>query len=204
MTAITTVSHELHLASLGKVLVHVGRLPDDREVLAVCHGRCRTDVRTDPVLVRIQSSCVYGEVLGSKGCDCRQQLDRAMEIIGSEGAGIVVYLNQEGRGAGLFAKARGYEHVQRTNVDTFTAYEELGLLPDARDYSAAVELLRELGVQNVRLLTNNPAKLSALADAGFAVTREPLVIEPVEENRAYLESKCRRGHLLYPGMAGDG
>jgi GTP cyclohydrolase II len=194
VTSITTVSHELHLGSLGNVVVHVGRLANNREVLALCYGEWDADPRTDPVLVRIQSSCVYGVVLGSRDCDCRQQLDNAIEIIRSRGAGVIVHLDQEGRDAGLFAKAR--EHVRRTNVDAFTAYEELGLPVDARDYTAAIELLRMLHVENVSLLTNNPTKLSAFANAGFTVTREPLVIKPGEENRAYLESKRRRGHLL--------
>lgn len=191
MTAITTVSHELHLGSLGSVLAHVGQIADGREALALSYGYW-----TDPVLVRIQSSCAYGEVFASRNCDCRQQLDSAIELIKSEGGGIVIHLNQDGRGAGLLAKARGYEHVQRTAVDTFTAYEELGFPADARDYAAAIEMLRWLGVKNVRLLTNNPEKLSSLSNADFTVTREPLIIEPVDENRAYLEAKLRRGHLL--------
>lgn len=117
-------------------------------------------------------------------------------MIAVEGAGILVYLEQEGRGAGLFAKARGYEYVQKNAVDTFTAYRALGFHPDQRKYDAAVRLLRALDVTSVRLLTNNPEKLLALTSAGFEVEREPLVIPPTEQTRSYLESKRRRGHLL--------
>jgi 3,4-dihydroxy 2-butanone 4-phosphate synthase/GTP cyclohydrolase II len=120
----------------------------------------------------------------------------AKDRMSTEHAGILIYLEQEGRGAGLHAKARGYAYVEANDVDTFAAYRALGLKPDQRRYGAAVKLLRELDVRHVRLLTNNPAKVEALQKAGLRVDREPLIVKPNERNRAYLESKQQRGHWL--------
>jgi GTP cyclohydrolase II len=193
------VRHTLHVDRFDsdEATIYVPKFRRGRGVLAMCHGSWEPPSPPERVLVRIQSSCLYGEVLGSRDCDCRDQLEKAKDTIADEGAGIIVYLEQEGRGAGLRAKARGYEFVQRNKaVDTFAAYRALGLRPDQRRYDAAVRLLRELGVTSVRLLTNNPEKLTALEKAGFEVRREPLVIPPTERTRKYLESKRRHGHLI--------
>jgi GTP cyclohydrolase II len=192
------VRHILHVDKFDSdgATVYVPRFRRGRGVLAVCHGSWDTPPGTEPVLVRIQSSCLYGEVLGSRDCDCRDQLEKAKDLIADKGAGIIIYLEQEGRGAGLHAKARGYEYVQKNGVDTFAAYRALGLRPDHRKYDGAVKLLGDLGVTSVRLLTNNPEKLRALEKQGLTVEREPLVIPPTERNRNYLESKQRHGHLL--------
>ncbi|MFI7004569.1 GTP cyclohydrolase II [Nocardia sp. NPDC050175] len=153
---------------------------------------------TDGCLVRIHSRCLYGEVLGSDDCDCGPELDVALDRIQAARSGILVYLEQEGRGAGLIAKARGYRHSELCRTDSFTSYRELGYPVDARTYAVAARGLLGLGLRSVTLLTNNPAKVEALQDAGLTVVVAPL-ITPVrsERARAYLEAKrVHRGHLL--------
>lgn len=152
----------------------------------------------DNCLVRVHSRCLYGEALGSQDCDCGPELAKALDRIQDEGAGVLVYLEQEGRGCGLVAKAHGYRESERSGADTFTSYERLGLPADARTYTHAATSLLGLGLSRVRLLTNNPDKVAALTAAGIAVTAVPLATTPLSDRAAqYLEAKRqRRGHWI--------
>lgn len=151
---------------------------------------------TQPVLVRIHSECMTGDVFHSRRCDCGEQLDRALELA-SEHGGVVIYLRQEGRGIGLINKLKAY-NLQDKGFDTATANTHLGFEVDARHYDLAVEILHDLGIQHIRLLTNNPLKLEAIKHSGIEiVSREPIIIEPKKENTAYLRTKRElMGHLL--------
>jgi 3,4-dihydroxy 2-butanone 4-phosphate synthase/GTP cyclohydrolase II len=148
-------------------------------------------------LVRIHSECLTGEVFSSQRCDCGFQLEFAMREIEREGAGVIVYLRQEGRGIGLLNKLHAYS-MQDEGLDTVDANLHLGFAADARNYSAAIEILADLGVRSVRLLTNNPGKIAALEQSPIHLDgRVPLVAPPTAHNRDYLETKRRRmGHLL--------
>lgn len=152
----------------------------------------------DGCLVRIHSRCLYGEALDSQDCDCGPELRKSLDLIQEEGAGVLVYLEQEGRGAGLIAKARGYHLAERTGVDTFTAYRTLGLPPDSRAYHHAAMSLLDLELTWVQLLTNNPDKVEALTAAGLVVKPVPLYTPPLSPRAAaYLEAKRRhRGHWI--------
>ena len=149
------------------------------------------------VLCRVHSECWTGESLGSLRCDCRAQLDLAFAEIAREGAGVVVYLRQEGRGIGLGNKVRAYA-LQDEGHDTVDANKMLGFPADARRYDVAAVILRDLGVPSIRLLTNNPDKVKALVAAGIPVDgRVPIRTEPNEMNAGYLKTKRDRlGHLL--------
>jgi GTP cyclohydrolase II len=150
------------------------------------------------VLVRIHSECFTGEVLGSLRCDCRAQLDLALEKIAQEGAGVVVYLRgQEGRGIGLINKLKAYS-LQDSGLDTIEANDQLGLPNDSRSYSPAVEILKELGITRIRLMTNNPEKLAAVVAGGLiAEERVSLQSKPTPHNEGYLRVKRdSMGHLL--------
>jgi GTP cyclohydrolase II len=196
-TAPEYVWHQLDLDVLGPVRVMVARGGDeDHDLACIVHG----EVGQSP-LVRVHSRCLYGEVFGSKDCDCRAQLLAALHLIAEAGSGIVVYLDQEGRGAGLFRKAQGYELSQRLGVDSFSAYEALSLECDTRRYADAARLLRTLGVMSIRLITNNPEKVAGMRTAGVEVERVPLDPDalgfPVPaEAEAYVRAKQARGHLL--------
>lgn len=148
-------------------------------------------------LVRLHSECLTGDVFGSRRCDCGPQLGRAMELIVAEGAGVILYLRQEGRGIGLANKMKAYA-LQDQGHDTVDANLALGFAPDLRDFAVAAKMLRVLGVQSLRLLTNNPAKVRALSDCGLRVEeRVPLVVPVDEQAKAYLDAKkLRLGHLL--------
>jgi GTP cyclohydrolase II len=148
-------------------------------------------------LVRIHSRCMYSEVFDSRECDCGWQLKRSRELLTVEG-GVLIYLDQEGRGAGLRAKANAYLLNNQEGLDTFQAYEKLGLPSDLREYADAVRILNGLGLTSVRLLTNNPDKIKALETAGITVVREPLQAPPTPAATAYLQAKKRHGHLLLP------
>ncbi len=150
----------------------------------------------DGCLVRVHSRCLYGDVFGSQECDCAGQLHRAVEMIRESGAGVVVYLEQEGRGAGLFAKAHALRMRQELGIDSFTTYERLGLQPDPRSYDAAAELLQDLGLEHIRLLTNNWEKVTGLRNHGIKVEREPLVVPVSDRAVDYMESKKARGHEI--------
>ncbi|NEW37777.1 GTP cyclohydrolase II [Nocardia cyriacigeorgica] len=149
-------------------------------------------------LVRVHSRCLYGEALGSQDCDCGPELTKALDEIQNEGAGVLIYLEQEGRGCGLVAKAHGYRESERSGTDTFISYERLGLPADARTYTHAATSLLDLGVTRVRLLTNNPDKVAALREAGIEVITVPLATTPLSDRAAqYLEAKRqRRGHWI--------
>lgn len=151
----------------------------------------------EPVIARVHSSCKTGEVFLSLGCDCRQQLDAAMEKIGKSKAGIVVYLEQEGRGIGIEKKISAYS-LQQKGYDTVQANEALGLPPDAREYKIAVEILNFFDIGKVRLMTNNPEKIKSLEKNGIEVSeRIPLIIEPNRYTRRYLSTKKKKlGHML--------
>jgi 3,4-dihydroxy 2-butanone 4-phosphate synthase/GTP cyclohydrolase II len=150
------------------------------------------------VLVRVHSECLTGDVLGSLRCDCGAQLNAAMAAVAAEGRGIVLYLRgHEGRGIGLLSKLRAY-HLQDNGADTVDANLELGLPADAREYSTGAQILADLGVRSVRLLTNNPAKVGGLSGFGIEVAdRVPLSVTPTPENLRYLIAKRDRlGHQL--------
>ena len=159
------------------------------------------DVRGDDVLTRVHSSCFTGEVLGSQRCDCRAQLDAALERIGREGRGVIVYLVQEGRGIGLGNKVRAYQ-LQDDGADTVDANLQLGFEADLRSYDLAAGILHDLGVTSVRLMTNNPKKLSGLERAGVAIfAHEPHWVSPTEHSAGYLAAKkAKLGHLDQPGQ----
>jgi 3,4-dihydroxy 2-butanone 4-phosphate synthase/GTP cyclohydrolase II len=172
---------------------------DDSEHVALVHGDVAGAVgRGEPVLTRVHSECLTGDVFGSHRCDCGPQLQEAMARIVEEGCGVVVYLRgHEGRGIGLVAKLQAYE-LQDGGRDTVDANLDLGLPADARHYGTATQVLRDLGVPRVRLLTNNPDKTASLEDFGIEVAeRVPLAMHPTDANRAYLETKRdRMGHDL--------
>jgi 3,4-dihydroxy 2-butanone 4-phosphate synthase/GTP cyclohydrolase II len=148
------------------------------------------------VLVRVHSECFTGEVLRSERCDCGPQLSRALQVIAQEGRGVLIYLRQEGRGIGLLDKLRAY-NLQDQGYDTVEANLLLGHEPDERDYRVAAAILRELQVQSVRLLTNNPEKVESLMQAGIPVIhRLALQAGQTAENAGYLATKARRLHHL--------
>lgn len=174
----------------------------DKEHLALVLGEVRGETR---VLARVHSECFTGDVLGSQRCDCGEQLQRALDMIVAEGRGVLVYLRQEGRGIGLLEKLRAY-NLQDQGYDTVDANLLLGHQADERDYSVAAAILRELGVESVRLLTNNPSKIEGLRALGVAVVdRVPLVPTVTPQNAAYLRAKrLRLNHLLPGDFPGDG
>lgn len=146
-------------------------------------------------LVRIHSRCAYSEVASSRACDCGWQLSRSKEMLTLFG-GVLIYLDQEGRGLGLKVKAEAYRLTEEEHLDTFEAYEKMQMPADARDYTEAADVLKDLGLTNVSLLTNNPRKIDALLSCGIIVTRVPLKATPTPTTLAYLEAKKRHGHLL--------
>jgi 3,4-dihydroxy 2-butanone 4-phosphate synthase/GTP cyclohydrolase II len=150
------------------------------------------------VLVRVHSQCLTGDVFGSTRCDCGGQLQRAMRLIAEEGCGAILYLRQEGRGIGLVNKLRAYEVQDRERKDTVEANIRLGFAPDVRDYGVGAQILYDLGIRRLRLLTNNMGKYVALEGYGLEIVeRVPLEIPPVDENREYLRTKkLKMGHLL--------
>jgi 3,4-dihydroxy 2-butanone 4-phosphate synthase/GTP cyclohydrolase II len=164
------------------------------ESLALMRGRL--DAETIP-LVRLHSECLTGDVLGSLRCDCGEQLQASLALIAQEEAGLLLYLRQEGRGIGLANKIRAYA-LQDTGLDTVDANLALGLPVDRREYASAAAILRHLGIQRVRLLTNNPLKHAALETHGVRVTeRVPLMVPPNPANHHYLRTKAdRMGHLI--------
>jgi GTP cyclohydrolase II len=155
------------------------------------------DIHSAPPLVRIHSQCLTGDVFGSLRCDCRLQLELALGKIAEEGAGILLYEQQEGRGIGLMAKLKAYE-LQDAGLDTVEANEELGYAADCRAYELPAEVLKLLGVSQVRLMTNNPEKVAALEAAGIEVTeRVSADVEPQESFAGYLKTKQEKmGHIV--------
>lgn len=167
---------------------------DNTEHLALVKGSWEPD---EPILVRVHSSCVTGDVFGSRKCDCGPQLHTAMEIIDKEGKGIIVYLNQEGRGIGLMNKLKAY-HLQENGYDTVEANVLLGFEPDERDYGIGAQILHKLGARKIRLLSNNPTKKAGLAGYGLEIIENvPLRITPNQFNEFYLQTKKdKMGHSL--------
>jgi 3,4-dihydroxy 2-butanone 4-phosphate synthase/GTP cyclohydrolase II len=167
---------------------------EDKHHMAMVKGEVRG---LEDVLVRVHSECLTGDVFGSLRCDCGLQLEDAMSRVEAEGRGVVLYLAQEGRGIGLLNKLKAYE-LQELGLDTVDANLHLGLPADLRDYGIAAEILADLGVSSVRLLTNNPGKVSGLEGHGIQVSGQVPIEHPAtEHNRDYLRTKARRlGHML--------
>ena len=165
------------------------------EHVALVKGTWRED---EPILVRVHSSCATGDIFGSYRCDCGPQLHKAMELIEQEGKGVIVYLNQEGRGIGLMNKMRAYK-LQESGMDTVEANLCLGFKADERDYGVGANILHDLGVTKMRLMTNNPLKRVGLTGYGLTVVENvPIEIEPNDYNRFYLHTKKdRMGHDLH-------
>ncbi len=155
------------------------------------------DVKTAPPLVRIHSQCLTGDVFGSLRCDCRQQLELALQMIAEVGAGVLIYEQQEGRGIGLMAKLQAYE-LQDAGLDTVEANERLGFKADQREFGLPAEILKALGVKAVRLLSNNPDKVAALERGGIKVVeRVPCEVSPSAYAEEYLKTKKEKmGHLF--------
>ncbi len=164
------------------------------EHIALVKGEWTKD---EPVLVRVHSSCVTGDIFGSKRCDCGPQLHKAMKMIEKEGKGALVYMNQEGRGIGLFNKIKAYK-LQEEGKDTVEANLDLGFEEDERDYGVGANILHELGLGKIRLITNNPVKRKGLEGYELEIVENvPIEIEPNEHNRFYLETKkLKMGHTL--------
>ena len=167
---------------------------DDKEHLAIVKG----DVKgKKDVLLRIHSECLTGDVFGSKRCDCGEQLHNALHRIEDQGEGVVIYMRQEGRGIGLTNKIKAYA-LQEEGLDTVEANEKLGFPADMREYHLAAQIIRYLGIESIRLMTNNPAKTHGLEDLGINISnREPIVIEANDVNKEYLHTKAvKMGHQL--------
>tara|TARA_B100000809_G_scaffold240613_1_gene263086 strand:+ start:754 stop:1968 length:1215 start_codon:yes stop_codon:yes gene_type:complete len=165
--------------------------------LALVKGSWEKD---EPILVRMHSSCMTGDIFGSCRCDCGHQLQRSMEMIEKEGKGVIVYMNQEGRGIGLINKLKAYK-LQEEGRDTVEANEELGFQADQRDYGVGAQILRDLGVSKIRLMSNNPKKRTGLISYGLEIVENVSIeIESNEHNKAYLETKRdKMGHSLKMG-----
>ncbi|MEI8203850.1 MAG: bifunctional 3,4-dihydroxy-2-butanone-4-phosphate synthase/GTP cyclohydrolase II [Bacteroidota bacterium] len=165
--------------------------------LALAKGEWKTD---EPILVRVHSSCVTGDIFGSSKCDCGDQLHESMKMIEEEGKGIILYMNQEGRGIGLLNKLKAY-HLQEQGKNTIEANIELGFKPDERDYGIGAQILRDLNAVKIRLISNNPVKKAGLMGYGIEIIENiPLIIEPNKHNFNYLKTKqTLMGHQLNMG-----
>ncbi|MFN2530807.1 MAG: GTP cyclohydrolase II [Pyrinomonadaceae bacterium] len=170
-------------------------LISDEEFVAIFKGDMSRDI---PTLVRIHSQCLTGDVFGSTKCDCGNQLQRTMQMIQQEGRGAIVYQQQEGRGIGIINKIRAYA-LQDQGADTVEANEQLGLAVDLREYRQCAEILFDLGLCKVRVISNNPLKLRALEEAGLKIVeRVSIEVEPTKNAEGYLRTKKEKlGHLLH-------
>jgi 3,4-dihydroxy 2-butanone 4-phosphate synthase/GTP cyclohydrolase II len=185
-----------HLPSrYGDFQIHLYKSQtDQKEHIALVKGDIRPD---EPVLVRVHSECLTGDVFGSLRCDCNAQLVAAMALVEKEGRGIVLYMRQEGRGIGLLNKLKAYK-LQDEGLDTVEANEKLGFREDLRDYGIGAQILHDLGVRKMRLMTNNPKKIVGLTGYGLEIVeRVPLEIRPNDYNEQYLMTKRdKMGHLI--------
>ena len=165
------------------------------EHMALIKGEWKED---EPILVRVHSSCATGDILGSKRCDCGEQLHKAMQMIEEEGKGVIIYMQQEGRGIGLMNKIAAYK-LQEEGMDTVDANIHLGFKPDERDYGCGAQMLRQLGVHKMRLMTNNPTKRVGLEAYGLEIVENvPIEVTPNEYDYRYLKTKKERmGHTLH-------
>jgi 3,4-dihydroxy 2-butanone 4-phosphate synthase/GTP cyclohydrolase II len=168
--------------------------------LALIKGTWQPD---EPVPVRVHSSCITGDIFGSCRCDCGPQLHKAMEIVESIGKGVILYMNQEGRGIGLLNKLKAYK-LQEQGLDTVQANEKLGFKMDERDYGVGAQIIRDLGVRKIKLISNNPVKRAGLMGYGLEIVETiPIEIAPNPHNKRYLETKRdKMGHniLLQAGI----
>ncbi|MFY9307867.1 MAG: bifunctional 3,4-dihydroxy-2-butanone-4-phosphate synthase/GTP cyclohydrolase II [Bacteroidia bacterium] len=178
-------------------LIAYRQTTNDQEHLVLVKGTWKKE---EPVLVRVHSSCLTGDVFGSCRCDCGSQLHKAMEMIEKEGKGVIVYMNQEGRGIGLLNKLKAYK-LQEEGRDTVEANLELGFAGDQRDYGVGAQILRDLGVSKIRLMSNNPKKRAGLIGYGLEIVENvPIEIESNEHNKFYLQTKRdKMGHSLKLG-----
>jgi len=176
-------------------LIAYRQTTNDQEHLALVKGKWKAG---EPVMVRMHSSCVTGDIFGSLRCDCGTQLQKAMEAIEKEGKGAIVYINQEGRGIGLLNKLRAYK-LQEEGRDTVEANLELGFKMDERDYGVGAQILRDLGISKIRLMTNNPKKRAGLMGYNLEIVENvPLEVEPNPHNHFYLQTKRdKMGHTLH-------
>lgn len=173
-------------------LIPFRQISNGMEHVALIKGTWEND---EPVLVRVHSSCITGDIFGSQRCECGEQLHKAMELIEKEGKGVIVYMNQEGRGIGLMNKIRAYK-LQEEGMDTVDANIHLGFNADERDYGVGAQILRSLGVTKLKLMTNNPVKRIGLESYNLTIVENvPLVIKPNPYNKFYMETKkLRMGH----------
>ena len=190
-------------SKFGVFTLHLYRSEtDDKEHIALVKGELHPDI---PTLVRVHSECLTGDVFGSLRCDCNEQLIAAMQKVEKEGTGVVLYMRQEGRGIGLLNKLKAYG-LQDEGLDTVEANEKLGFRPDLRDYGIGAQILRDLGVGKMRLMTNNPKKLVGLHGYGLEIVeRVPLEVDPNFFNEHYLKAKRDKlGHLILIDRAREG
>ena len=189
----------------GNFKLHLYRsYVDDYLHIALCHGDIGsmdglpTHQHREAVLVRVHDECLTGDIFGSLRCDCGEQLHNALKMIQKEGKGVVLYMRQEGRGIGLENKLHAYALQEKEGLDTVEANERLGFLPDKRDYGIGAQILKDLGITKMRLLTNNPKKFKALEGYGLEIVeRVSISVTPGKENARYLETKKKKlGHLI--------
>ena len=181
------------IAGTFKAIVFENKI-DDLLHIAMIKGEIDPN---DPILVRVHSECLTGDIFGSLRCDCGEQLHQAMKMMDKEGKGVLLYIRQEGRGIGLVNKLKAYA-LQDQGLDTVEANQALGFKPDLRNYGIGAQILANLGVRKMRLLTNNPKKIVGLEGYGMSVVEQvPIAVEPNEYNRCYLKCKeLKMGHLL--------
>ncbi len=167
---------------------------NDKLHLALTKGQWKPD---EEILVRVHSSCVTGDIFGSCKCDCGSQLHKAMQMVEEEGKGVVLYMNQEGRGIGLLNKLKAY-HLQEGGLDTVEANIELGFKADERDYGIGAQILRDLGARKIKLITNNPTKKTGLTGYGLEITKNiPIIVPTSDHCKIYLDTKRKKmGHIL--------
>ena len=189
----------------GNFKLHLYRsYVDDYLHIALCHGDIGsmdglpTPQHQEAVLVRVHDECLTGDIFGSLRCDCGEQLHNSLKMIQKEGKGVVLYMRQEGRGIGLENKLHAYVLQEKEGLDTVEANERLGFLPDKRDYGIGAQILKDLGITKMRLLTNNPKKFKALEGYGLEIVeRVSISVTPGKENARYLETKKKKlGHLI--------